>query len=347
VKAKELNMQDVLKQRPLLTFAIVAYNQELYIREAIEAAFAQTYEPLQIILSDDCSPDRTFEIMQEMAAAYTGPHKLVLNRNESNLGVCGHVNRVCEMARGEWLVAAAGDDISLPERVEVLAECIRRHPAAAYATSQAKTFSDDAPTLDEGGNIISQALGATEAFRLSVFREFGPLRTDTFSEDWALYFRAQLKGEAIFVEQPLVRYRVSNTSLTSSFAKGGLSGKLRIHHANLRQFQADLDKMSPLSPTIEYLAREVATRLGCCKLLLQRLTSRRVSMKKAANIVNTDNIPWRVKLGLLSLLFTPCVYPCSERLRRSRLRVFSPTYQGLTYLNPQSLLKSAISCHVN
>ena len=54
--------------RPLVTFALFAYNQEQYIREAIEGAFAQTYQPLEIILSDDCSTDRTFEIMREMGS---------------------------------------------------------------------------------------------------------------------------------------------------------------------------------------------------------------------------------------------------------------------------------------
>lgn len=45
---------------PLVTFALLAYSQEKYIREAVEGAFAQTYEPLEIILSDDCSSDRTY-----------------------------------------------------------------------------------------------------------------------------------------------------------------------------------------------------------------------------------------------------------------------------------------------
>ena len=40
---------------PLVTFALFAYNQERYVREAVEGAFAQTYQPLEIILSDDCS----------------------------------------------------------------------------------------------------------------------------------------------------------------------------------------------------------------------------------------------------------------------------------------------------
>ena len=70
--------------RPLITFALFAYNQERFIREAVAGAFSQTYSPLEIILSDDCSSDRTFEIIQEMTAGYEGPHKVILNRNEKN-----------------------------------------------------------------------------------------------------------------------------------------------------------------------------------------------------------------------------------------------------------------------
>ena len=49
--------------RPLITFALMAYNQEQLIEEAVAGALAQTYSPLEIILSDDCSTDRTFSIM--------------------------------------------------------------------------------------------------------------------------------------------------------------------------------------------------------------------------------------------------------------------------------------------
>src|SRR5258708_29983030 len=102
--------------KPLLTFSIGAYNQEPFIRQAVLGAFAQTYSPLQIILSDDCSSDRTFDIMAEMAAAYRGPHEVVLNRNPKNVGLVAHINRVVQLTRGELLVVSAGDDISLPHR---------------------------------------------------------------------------------------------------------------------------------------------------------------------------------------------------------------------------------------
>ncbi len=52
----------------LVTFALFSYNQERFIREALRGALAQTYSPLQIVISDDCSQDRTFKIIQEQAA---------------------------------------------------------------------------------------------------------------------------------------------------------------------------------------------------------------------------------------------------------------------------------------
>ena len=49
-----------------VTFVLFAYNQEKYIREAVEGALSQTYGAMEIILSDDRSTDRTFEIMEEV-----------------------------------------------------------------------------------------------------------------------------------------------------------------------------------------------------------------------------------------------------------------------------------------
>src|SRR2546430_17373747 len=95
--------------KPILTFVVAAFEQEDYVAEAVEAAFRQTYSPLEIILSDDCSSDQTFEVMQRLAREYKGPHKVVLNRNERNLGLVGHVNRAVELAAGEIIVGSAGD----------------------------------------------------------------------------------------------------------------------------------------------------------------------------------------------------------------------------------------------
>ena len=79
--------------RPLMTFALIAYNQENFVEEAISGALSQTYQPLQIVLSDDGSTDRTFELMKRAAQEYSGPHDVVVNQNEENRGIGAHINR--------------------------------------------------------------------------------------------------------------------------------------------------------------------------------------------------------------------------------------------------------------
>src|SRR5210317_2270354 len=97
--------------------AVLAYNQERYVRDAVMGAFSQNYENLEIILSDDSSTDATYTILKDCVDQYAGKHKVILNRTEKNLGLVSHLNELVPKAFGEVIVVAAGDDISLPERV--------------------------------------------------------------------------------------------------------------------------------------------------------------------------------------------------------------------------------------
>ena len=59
--SEEIAQRVVPVEKPLVTFALFAYNQEKLITAAVEAAFAQTYQPLEIIISDDESSDKTYD----------------------------------------------------------------------------------------------------------------------------------------------------------------------------------------------------------------------------------------------------------------------------------------------
>ena len=47
---------------PLVSVLMPIFQQERYVAEALRSVMAQTYQPLEIIISDDCSADRTLEI---------------------------------------------------------------------------------------------------------------------------------------------------------------------------------------------------------------------------------------------------------------------------------------------
>lgn len=211
-------------EKPLISYVVTAYNIERFVREAVECAFAQTYSPLEIVLSDDCSSDRTFEIMEKMAAEYRGPHKIKLNRNESNLGITRHMNKAyLELAEGEIIIAAHGDDISIPDRTRLSYEFLRDNPDVTAVSLSMKSVdsagrengTDDA-CVDSvkfygfagGGNIPAPS----RAFYKKVMTVFGPLSDDCPTEDELITFRALMLGRNAFLPEVGVFYRKHSAS---------------------------------------------------------------------------------------------------------------------------------------
>lgn len=222
-------MKISVNERPLVTFALFSYNAERFTREAVESALAQTYSPLEIILSDDCSTDGTFQIMSELASSYHGPHRVVLNRNPTNLGGPGHVNRLLEMARGEFIVQAEGDDISVPNRTEKLVDCwLKSGRSPDLVCSYFAEINElGVPTGFVKRNVMylpdlnadvstwwCGATGATASYTARLYRKYGPLHRDVHSVDWVLPFRAWLEGGVELIKEPLILHRTHGASLS-------------------------------------------------------------------------------------------------------------------------------------
>lgn len=218
-------------QRPLLSFCLFAYNQEAFIREAVEGAFAQTYFPLEIILSDDCSTDNTFGIMEQMANQYEGPHKIILNRNSENLGLVLHVNRVFgQLSSGDSIIVAAGDDVSVPDRAEKLWLAWEMTDRKAklissgrlHINSESKVIGewlpncsgyDDRSIVEFIVNPHANFSGATAMYHRDVFNVFGHL---VFAkvEDGPLIIRGCILGPVFTVADKLVKYRITSANMS-------------------------------------------------------------------------------------------------------------------------------------
>jgi glycosyltransferase involved in cell wall biosynthesis len=101
---------------PLVTVGIPAFNAENTIVRAVESAVAQQWRPIEIVVVDDCSSDRTFDQLAALAVRYP---ELRIFRHDTNEGVAATRNRIVTEARGDFLAFFDDDDESLPERVEV------------------------------------------------------------------------------------------------------------------------------------------------------------------------------------------------------------------------------------
>ncbi len=221
-------------KNPLVTLVLYAFNEETFIHEAVDSVLGQDYSPLEIVLSDDGSSDRTFEIMQEMASAYSGPHKIYLNQNETNIGICSQINAAVQKTQGELILLANGDDVCLPYRVS------RTVKAWESQKRDASVIVSPLQVIDESGEIVAGEIipnnkvysslveglesrfggvgsAASVALRRDVFTLFQPLNPALILEDNPLMMRAFILGKVMYMDEPTVLYRVHSENISQAY----------------------------------------------------------------------------------------------------------------------------------
>lgn len=169
--------------------------------------------------------------MEEMAATYAGPHKLILNKNPLNLGINKHVFSVDLKSKGEIIIHAAGDDISLPERTNVITQAyLRNKTGASLIMSNAEIINDEGVTLglyrEPGLNskkiskspVDFSSLGSAGTYAIcrKLIERFPTPDTEIYGEDKILLARANLSSGTLYLKNILVKYRISRSGVWSS-----------------------------------------------------------------------------------------------------------------------------------
>lgn len=248
----------------------MACRQKELIREAFTAALLQDYDNLEIVVSDDNSQDGTWEIIQEIANGYKGPHRLILNHNDVNLGTIGNWQKLCSLSSGELLIKADGDDISYPHRARTLAEdwvssgCLAAVMASSYdnMTADGRIVGekllpggwDSRTTAEIVGGAHYFYLGATFACHRSLFDDFLPITHPRSSDCAAFEARGLLCRRAIDVNgkifhpfrtirDKLVKYRVGTGDTTGGAYRKFMAKGIR------RSLEARLQTLDDLENT--------------------------------------------------------------------------------------------------
>lgn len=228
---------------PLVSLCIFTYNQEKFIEEALSGAVKQTYDNLEIIVSDDCSTDNTFQIIQRFVDSYSGPHKILINRNEKNLRHREHFNRVMyNFVSGEIVAVGAGDDISLPERVQVTVDFFLANPQVMSLHFESEQVDVNLAPLNDDVTLCSNMYsiitiddyvnrwksncwlysGDSRAFRRDVLSFYPPLEI-SHNEDLPMFLRCLMLGSSAVIRKPLVLHRIhgNNESRVLRFKQEG------------------------------------------------------------------------------------------------------------------------------
>lgn len=116
------------------------YNCADTLAEAIESIQRQTYTNWELILCDDGSCDKTYQIAEQYKKQY--PEKIILIKNQQNVGLNRTLNHCLEYTTGDYIARMDGDDISLPERFEREVEYLDNHLDCAIVSTPMIYFDE-------------------------------------------------------------------------------------------------------------------------------------------------------------------------------------------------------------
>ena len=140
---------------PLVSVAIPAYNHAAFIAACLESVCAQTYPELELIVIDDGSTDKTFEVAERFLASRRERFRRVVLLRQPNQGVCATSNAVIAAAQGEWVHLLGSDDVLYPQKVA----CIQQAIEAWNCPDLALVHADVDMIDDRGASVDGKRLG--------------------------------------------------------------------------------------------------------------------------------------------------------------------------------------------
>jgi glycosyltransferase involved in cell wall biosynthesis len=218
---------------PSVSVVLPVLDGERFLREAIASAHAQTHRPLEVIVVDDGSSDRSADVAEGMGAR-------VLRR--AHRGVSAARNAGIETARGDLIALLDADDRWPPNRLHLQIDRLRRRPELGFVLGRARLFlspgtarpawlTDD---LARGEPAVARGtlLARRELFdRIGGFDESSDICEDL---DWMVRARdARIPYEVL--EDVLVEYRVHD-------ANTGLSRRGDLERGVLRTLRSSIDR---------------------------------------------------------------------------------------------------------
>ena len=108
-----------MNNQPLVSVPVITYNSSKFVLETLESIKAQTYQNIELIISDDCSTDNTVELCQKWVEE--NKERFVRTQiitSDLNTGVSANGNRGRDACQGEWIKGIAGDDLLMPDCIE-------------------------------------------------------------------------------------------------------------------------------------------------------------------------------------------------------------------------------------
>jgi len=216
-------MMERQPSQPLVSVVLPTYKRAHLLRYAVDSVLAQTYPNIELIIVDDCSPDDTPAVAQQIVDP-----RVRYNRNKTNLKLPATLNRGVSLSQGDYLTWTSDDNLFTPRAIEKMVERLRAGDCEFvfadyfdYADLDADTGRPvDAiheklpfpPVLEKVNRI-----GACFLYTRNVYETIGDYDTELFLvEDYDYFIRISKRFAICHIPEPLYYFRRFDESLFCS-----------------------------------------------------------------------------------------------------------------------------------
>ena len=228
------------KNEPLVSVVVITYNSAKTVGETLDSIKAQTYQNLELIVSDDCSKDNTLEIVSAWLKENEQSFKSVaMLTSDMNKGVAANINKGICASKGEWVKSIAGDDLLTNDAICEYVSFVLNHPDCRICLAMLDVFGAPKDVLDKRNfhlndiyselkshdrlGLYSIALvkhilpGPGIFYQKSLWEEIGGFDEDySMAEEWPFELRVLSVTSVMLLEKKIVRWRQSLGSLSNN-----------------------------------------------------------------------------------------------------------------------------------
>jgi alpha-1,3-rhamnosyltransferase len=227
----------------LVSVIVIAYRSAETIVETLDSIIKQTYKNIELIITDDCSPDNTVEVVQKWIDDNKGTlNDIKLVTTDKNTGLPGNINRALEQAKGDYVKIIAADDLMTKEAVEEYVnfcennsgkvpiakvhlfgsnennmESIKKYCHGCYKFA-IKPYKEQYRMLLKQNMIVAPS---GSFYPMELIKKLGGYDEDyKWFEDYPMNLKVMHEGVGFgLIDKELVWYRISDGSVTASRQK--------------------------------------------------------------------------------------------------------------------------------
>ena len=136
--------------QPLVSVILSVYNGERFLEETVRSVLSQTYAPLELVIVDDASTDRTADIIRSFQ-----DERILVRHNAANEHISVSTNRGIAVSKGAYVAIIDSDDRWLPDKLEKQVAWMEAHPETGFCFTWAQVVDENDRPWGEEEQLVS------------------------------------------------------------------------------------------------------------------------------------------------------------------------------------------------